>query len=408
MLHDAGWAQLGLIAALSAAYPDFAGTVGAGGYTSDRILFDAQDRAYTVLTIRLEEGELRNVLLYSLDRCATWRVCELPFGDQQPRYDDANRGNVACETFTGHNPLQGPPFIAVWREVSDWPGTWATRSELWVLQPTFDGDVLVLPPATLVTDRFLGMMQSAGGASFAATARGRTYFVWTQVTSLPGRGTPTWVGVFDHASRTIVSRRRLCYAHPGNDAHATPGIALDGRGTLHVVSGAHNRPMRSMHSLAPYDATAWSPAKRVLDSGYTRPDTDADGLARMAYLSMVCGPNDTLHLVFRQVVNGTKLHNGHGYHALVHMYRPAGGSWSRPQIIAACPDGPGYVNYHQKLAVDRRGALYLSFNLYRGDAPLWLRPLTRFAQRLLLRSADGRAWEFATTDAFRAGLLPPG
>ena len=406
VLQDGGWARLSILVALTAAYPDFEATVGAGGYASDRVVFDSQDRAYTVLTIRLEEGDLRNVLLYSLDRCATWRVCELPFGDRQPRYDDHNRGNVACEYFTGHNALDGPPFVAVWREVSDWTGHWATRNELWVLQPSFDGETLVIPPATLVTDRFLGMLQAAGGASFAATVGEKTYFVWTQVTSIPSRGTPTWVGVFDHATRAVRARQRLCYAQPGNDVHATPGITVDGTGTLHVVAGAHNRPLLYTHSLAPRDATVWSTPAKVLDSGFVSQASDTDGVARLSYVALASDELDTVHLVCRQVTNRGGLYAGQGYHRLIALSRPAGGAWSKARTIAVCSDGPGYVNYHQKLGVDHKGDLYLSFNVYKAADPLWLRPLRRFRQRMVLHSTNGRSWEFATTETFRAGLLP--
>jgi hypothetical protein len=408
VLQDDGtWARASILAALAAAYPDFEGTWGAGGYASDRVVFDTQDRAYTVLTIRLEEGDLRNVLLYSLDRCLSWTVVELPFGDQQPRYDDRNHGNVACETFSGHNALEGPPFLALWREVDDWPGMWATRNELYVVQPYFDGDVLVVPPLTRVSDHFLGMIQSAGGASFAATAGETTYFLWTGLTTRASKGTPTWVGVFDHATRTVIDRRRLFFAQPGNDVHDTPGICLDSTGVLHVVGGAHGRPMLYTHSLAPRDIAAWTPPSRILDSGYVAYNTDSNGVAKMTYLSLVCDATDTLHLVCRQLRRRVdSAFDGHTYHALVYLRRPVGGTWSLPLRLAARSDGPGYVNFHQKLVLDRRDDLYLSFNLGAGVDPTWLRPLRRFRLRMVLHSTDGQAWEFATTDTFRAGLLP--
>jgi len=404
---DSGvWVKSSLVSALVAAYPDFAGMLGAGGYASDRIVFDAQDRAYTVLTVRLEEGEFRNVLLYSLDHGATWSVAELPFGGEQPYYDNRDLGNVAMEYFTGHNEISGPPFIAVWREIADWPGNWASRNELWVVQPYFEGDRLVVPQPTLVTDRFLGMVQCSGGASFAATLGGQTFFVWTQITSLPKRGTPTYVGVYDRATGTVTARRRLGYALPGNDVHDTPGICADSQGVLHVLSGAHGRPMLYQHSLAPRDIAAWSLPEPVLTSGYVWKGSDIDGEGRQTYLSLVCDANDTLHIVFRQTRrNVDELYWGSKYYSLAHMSKPADGPWSPAQQLIVAADGPGYVNYYQKLAVDRRGQLYLSLNVFRRTDPVWMRPYRRFRQRMVLHSTDGLNWDFATTETFQAGLL---
>jgi hypothetical protein len=405
-LVDGGWARSSIVDALAAAYPDFAGMLGAGGYASDRIVFDRQDRAYTVLTIRLEDGDFRNLLLYSFDRCATWQVCELPFGDELPRFSDRNRGTVACEYYTGHNLSDGPPFIAVWRELSDWPGSWATRNELWVLQPYFEDDRLIVPDPTFVTDRFLGMVQSAGGSSFAATRGGQTFFVWTQVTSDRRQGTPTYVGIYDQATRSVTMRRRIALAQPGNDVHDTPGICLDSQGVLHVVTGAHGRAMLYTRTLAPGNITAWSTPAPILTSGYVARTSDADGDARQTYLAMVCDQTDVLHVVCRQARrNVSSLYWGRGYSTLLYLRKPADGAWSRGRQLVIPSDGSGYVNYYHKLAIDHRGRLYLSFNMFRPTDPQWLRPFVRFRQRMVLWSADGASWQFATTPTFEDGLL---
>ena len=91
------------MAALRAAYPDYNGTEGGGGGPAARVVFDAQDRAYTVVTVRLRDDGVRNVLLWSTDRCATWHTVDLPDGEIVP------------ESWTGHNRLDGPPPILVGR-----------------------------------------------------------------------------------------------------------------------------------------------------------------------------------------------------------------------------------------------------------------------------------------------------
>jgi hypothetical protein len=400
-LADSIWVRRGLLDALRAAYPGFAGTLGAGGYMSDRIVFDTQDRAYTLLTIRLENGHFRNVILYSLDLCASWRACTLPFGDSRPRCDGHDLGNMTCETFVGHNGIDGPPFVAVWREVGDWPGDWASRNELYVLQPFFEGDRLVIPPPTLVTRRFVGMVLSAGGASFAVTSEQSTYFVYVEVTSLASRSAPTFVARFDHGTGTIGPRKLICRAFPANDVHDTPGICVDSQGYLHVVGGAHHHPFRYTHSLKAFDISAWSRPRKVLTAGYRDSTTDADGEGRQTYLSFVCDQNDTLHIVSRQRRCGVdRRYPGAAYDALVHQSRPSNGHWSPARVLVYRSDSPGYVNYYQKLALDRLGNLYLSLNLYRPTGPSATRPLRRFRHRMVLFSSDGVSWRFATTGDF--------
>lgn len=405
-LTDAGWEERSILDALRDAYPDFEATVGAGGHASDRVVFDSRDRAYTVLTIRLQEGEVQNVLLVSRDRCATWRVHELPYGEQRPVYEDLDLGNVAMETFTGHNRPQGPPLLAVWRGLADWPGAWAIRCELSVIQPFFNGDTLVVPSPTVVTRYAVGMMLSAGAASFAATAGDTSYITWTEVTETPRRGSPTFVGVYDHTARALTSRTQVGVSRPANDVHATPGICLDSKGAVHVVTGAHNRAMMYTRLDPGLYGGLWTPPVSIVTSGYVDAASDADGRGRLTYLSLVCDDADTLHVVARQARrNASRLYWGSPYMSLVQVTKPSGGGWSRPRQIAIPADGPAYANYHQKLAVDRLGRLYLSFSYRNNDDDDWLRAFKRFRQRMVLFSPDGRRWEFATTASFRSGIL---
>jgi hypothetical protein len=169
-LAGEGWSQVALVDAVRRDFPEFVATVNAGGYVSETVEFDRQGRAYTLLEIRLSDGALENVLLYSLDGCSTWRTLTLPFGGRRTLYDGRDSGTATLEHFSGWNLNDGPPLVAVWRPVADWPGSFAARSKLYVVRPRFEQDTLVLPAPTLVTDRFLGYVQSAGGASFAATA----------------------------------------------------------------------------------------------------------------------------------------------------------------------------------------------------------------------------------------------
>ena len=402
------WVKHDFLVALRAAYPDFAGTVNGGGWDCSRLVFDDEDRAYTTLTIRLEEGDLRNVMLYSLDGCDTWRVVQLPFGDHPPLYDWRSWGNVAMEHFVGHNHLDGPPFLALWYQVAPWKGVWASRNRLFVVQPRFDGDQLVIPQPVLVSNRFLGMIQCAGGSSFAVTDGELKHFVYSTVAPLTARTTPTYVATYDHATGTVGPSTYVGGSVQSNDAHNTPGICIDSAGYLHVVTGAHSGPCKYARSLAPHSSSLWTPPVSVCKSGYRTRYTDADGRGIQAYVSLVCGPDDTLHLVTRQTRrNVDQYYRGHGYLALSYQRLPRGGVWSKPQPLVIPPQ-PNYSMYYQKLSIDRLGRLFLTASYTDPTDPDSVRLYRRYHHRMVLMSGDaGATWDFATTADFAAGIEAP-
>lgn len=407
-LEGGSWVKHDFLAALRAVYPDFAGTVNGGGWDCSRIVFDDQDRAYTTLTIRLEEGDFKNVILYSLDGCDTWNVVELPFGDSVPRYDWRSWGNMAMEHFVGHNRLDGPPFLALWRQVAPWEGAWSSRNELYVVQPRFEGDQLVVPTPVLVSDRFLGMIQCAGGSSFAVTDGERTHFVYSTVAPTTAKTTPTYVATYDHATGTVGPSTYVGGSAPGNDAHNTPGICSDSAGYLHVVTGAHNSPCQYARSLVPHSSSLWTPASAVCTSGYRTSTTDKDGRGIQAYVSLVCGPDDALHLVTRQTrrdIDG--YYRGHGYMALSAQRLPRGGVWSKPRPVVI-PAQASYSIYYQKLTIDHLGRLFLAASYYTSNDPESTRVYRRYHHRMVLISEDGGGtWRFATTADFVAGIAQP-
>jgi hypothetical protein len=407
-LEGDGWVRHDFLAALRDAYPDFAGTVNGGGWDCSRIVFDDQDRAYTTLTIRLDEGDFKNVMLYSLDGCDTWHVVELPFGDSVPQYDWRTWGNIAMEHFVGHNRLNGPPFLALWRQIAPWKGVWSSRNELYVVQPRFEGDQLVVPAPVLVSDRFLGMIQCAGGSSFAVTDGELTHFVYCTIAPMRSRTTPTYAATYDHATGTVGPSTYIGGSVRGNDAHDTPGICSDSAGYLHVVTGAHNGSCKYARSLAPHSSSLWTPPIAICTSGYRAPTTDKDGRGLQTYVSLVCGPNDTLHLVTRQTRrNVDEYYRGQGYMALSYQRLPLGGVWSQPQPLVI-PAQAGYSVYYQKLTIDRLGRLFLAASYYTTSDLASVRTYRRFHHRMVLISDDGGGtWRFATTQDFAAGITTP-
>ncbi len=407
-LENGVWVRHDMLEALRIAYPDFAGTVHAGGYGTDRVDFDVAGRAYTVLTIRLDDdGGFRNVLLASLDRCATWQVLELPFGNDTPQLDPHDWGNVVAEHDSGR-PLEGPPLIAVWRQLGPWKGEWSSLNELHVVKPRWVGDTLTLQRSVPVSSIALSLLQCSGGASFAVTSGAQTHFVYSTVVPRGTRSTPTYAATYDHATNSVGRSTLVATSRPANDLHDTPGICMDSTGTLHVVTGAHGSPFRYAHSLAPRSTTQWTRPVNVLTSGFRTKKSDADGVGRQTYLSFVCGPDDVLHVVSRQARRNVDSHyRGQQYDALVHQALRPGQGWSAPDLIVVPPQ-PGYSQYYQKLTVDRLGRLFVSCSYFSRRDPPATRAFRRFHHRMVLISEDGgRTWRFVTTADFLAGIAAP-
>jgi hypothetical protein len=401
------WERRGFLAALRAACPDFVATVDAGGGSSDRVVFDRYDRAYTPLTIRLRDGSTRNVLLFSLDLCHTWTVVPLP------------AGKFATETWTGHNDLEGPPFLAFWSRTAYSASHRSQRNTIWVTQPTFDGDLLVVPEPTPVTTESLGLSRISGGSSFAATVGDTTFFTWPEATPLDNGGVPIMVASFDHATRVVSPPVELARVPPDDDLHVKPGICVDSRGYLHVITGAHGGPFLYTRSTQPLRVDAgWTEPEPVLDDGYDTARND-ESVARQTYLSFVCDARDVLHIVFRQWRRGPEpYHRGETYGALSYQRKPLGGPWSaaRPVVVAA---HPGYSIFYHKLGIDHGGRLFLALSYAGGDEitisddraarfrVLGNREvvLGQYRRRMLLVSdGGGRQWRLATTADLAAGI----
>jgi hypothetical protein len=408
-LDGGAWVRHDLLEALRDAYPDFAGTVHAGGYGSDRVDWDVAGRAYTVLTIRLEdEGEFRNVLMASTDNLQTWQVVELPFGEYSPLTDPHDWGNVTAE-HQGAQPLEGPPLIAVWRQLGPWKGQWSSLNQLQVVKPYWSGEALRLRRPVTVSDIALPLLQCSGGASFAVTRGEASFFVFSTTVPRGAIATPTYVAAYDESSNSVSASRLIAKSRPAHDLHCTPGIVADGAGTLHVATGAHGWPFRYVRSTAPYSIASWTRPINVIASGYKSRTTDKDGDGRQTYLSMVCAPDGTVHIVSRQVRKGVDGHfGGRAYDALVHTaLAPGASAFDAPRLIVVPPQ-PGYSQYYQKLTVDQLGRLFVSCSYFSRRDPPATRHFRRFHHRMVLLSEDGGVtWRFAATADFAAGVSAP-
>jgi hypothetical protein len=219
-------------------------------------------------------------------------------------------------------------------------------------------------------------------------------------------GAPTYIATYDHATKTLGKKVFLAHAPPVNDVHNVPAISMDSDGYLHVLTGAHGEPFRYLRSLKPNDAySGFTKPVEILSAGCVDDKSDADGHGKQTYISLVCGPDDTLHTAYRQWRrNVDEHHPGQMYAALSYQRKPKNGNWSPAQPLVV-PPVPNYSIYYHKLTIDRRGRLFLSYNhwcndeTYQGDFP------DRYHHRAVLMSPDGGlTWKLAETEDFRAGM----
>ncbi len=386
-----GWIERDFLQAIRTAYPDFESVYRGAGWIGSRVVFDSEDRAYTIVNIRLTGGGHRNLLLFSEDHGESWEVHELSRG-----------GVFAMEHFVGHNEIAGPPFLLLSRRgAGDHPGDWASYHEFHYLQPRIEDGQLVVPSYTSshINDKLISLGQHSGGASFSVTKDGKTHFVWIEATEEEVPGTPTYVATYDHETRTLGDPEFLAYAPPANNSHNRPGIVMDSEGYLHVVTGSHHgQNFYYTRSREPNDAySGWTDPEPVWDTGWTAISGEERG--GQTYVALVCDPDDTLHLVFRHWRDADEYFtppSGDYYAALSYQRKPKGGEWSEPRPLVL-PERGRYSVYYHKLAVDRVGRLFLSFSYFDWELNEQATdPDERYWRRMVIVSDDGGdEWKLA-------------
>ncbi len=397
-LRGGEWVEKDLIGPLKEAYPNFRETVYAGGLVEPRVIFDEQDRSYTFLVIRLEDGSRPHVLLYSTDYWETVSTVELP----------ANSRPV--EHRAGHNDIPGPPFFMVRERYDDHPDRWARLHNLYVFQPYWEDDQVVVPEPVKVSDMLVALGQHSGGSPFAATRDGRTHFFWAEVTDEENAvESPTFGATYDHATREVSRPVFVAPNRPANNSHNMPGVVFDSEGYLHVVTGAHHgQSFYYARSLEPNSIEdGWTDPEPVLADGWIAVSGEERG--GQTYVSLVCDPDDTLHLVFRHWRRGIADYphladaERDQFAGLSYQRKRKGEPWSEAQLLVV-PERAIYSIFNQRLAVDRQGSLYLSFS----HLDRTLREISdqhRFYSRMVLVSPDGGdTWKPAETGHFNESL----
>jgi hypothetical protein len=389
------WVELDFTAAVKVAYPYFDRYVRGGGWNGAAVVFDADDDMYTLVRIRLRDGKEINLLLYSPDYGETFQCYELPNGTTQ------------IEQRSGHGTMNRPPLIAIYSLRQNHPAEYGSYNYLYVLQPMKAAGGLTIPEPVLVTADALPPSQHSGGASFAASGVDKAFITWAEATdpNVVYPGAPTYVATFDLQSKKIVDKVLLAYGHPVNDGHNTPGIVMDSKGYLHVISGAHGANFYYAQSTAPYSTAEWTEPVAVLQTGFAG-SIGGPERGRQTYLAFLCDADDTLHIAYRQWRQNKEVYfDGRLYGALAYQQKPAGEPWSDAQVLVV-PPVPTYSIFYHKLSLDKNGRLYLSYN-FRSNVGEYNFETPVYQYRAVLTSADlGKTWQLAASEDFAAGVYP--
>ena len=116
---------------------------------------------------------------------------------------------------------------------------------------------------------------------------------------------------------------------------------------------------------------------------------------RQTYIGLVCGPDGTLHSVFRLWRSGVEPFPASSHATLAYQRKRPGQPWETPRLLVVAPFSEYSVFYH-RLTLDRKGRLFLSYDYW---STYWFYRNDHFGRRraLLLSPDGGNTWKLAET-----------
>ncbi|MBN1490406.1 MAG: BNR-4 repeat-containing protein [Phycisphaerae bacterium] len=340
--------------------------------SSTKIAFDADNDVYL-----LAGTESHFALLHSSDGGRSFRAYPIAGRENELRHFD-------IEQFSGHNLPDGPPpFVRYTRTRggTERPLFWRRENDLDLFVPRKqDGRIVIGEPIRL-SDMGLGLAMHSGPPATLVSRGERVHVCWGEATdpAIDVPGVPAFVVTYDREHGTLGEPARIGYGPPANDVHNTPSITIDSAGYLHAIVGTHGRPFLYTRSLQPNHA----------HGGWTEPVPTSQG-ARQTYVGMVCGADDTLHLVFRLWHSGDEPFPATGHGRLAYQRKTPNGDWE-PPVSLVVPAFGEYSVYYHRLTIDQKGALFLSYEywsthwFYRNDQ-------SRRTRAVLTSTDGGRQW----------------
>ncbi len=321
-----------------------------------------------------------NAIVHSADGGQTFALSAVP----------GTRGSIDIDQFSGHNTPEGPPpFVRFRRTKKDPDLHWRSLNDLELFVPRMVDGKLQIGDPVLITRKCIGLSAHSGIPSSVVSRGDSIHVAWGEATD-PNEdvpGVPTYVGTYDRETATMGDPALIGYGPPPNDVHNSPSITMDSDGAPHVLIGTHGRPFQYSRPLE--DGSEW-----------TDPVLAGEGL-NQTYIGFVCGPDDTLHVVFRLWRYGEPFpHSSHA--TLAYQRKKPGQPWEKPRILVRAAFSEYSVFYH-RLTIDQEGRLFVSYDywsthwFYRNDHP--------GDRRAVIMSPDGGdTWELAQTEDLTSGI----
>ena len=356
-------------AAQWAAIPHAPGTASVGS----KIAFDRLNRLYV-----LASANRSPALLSSADGGQTFAAAPIPARERAARAFE-------LEDFTGHNlSAEPPPFLRYTQTAKDEKLFWRSLNDLELFLPRWVDGRLDVGAPILITRQCIGLSSHSGSPASIVSRGTKVHVVWGEATdpAIKVAGVPAYVATFDRATGRLSPPALVGYGAPANDIHNSPSITMDSRGYLHVLGGTHGRPFPYARSLQPNDA----------GGGWTEPAPTGDNLPQ-TYIGLVCGPDDTLHAVFRLWRSQTEPFPASSHATLAYQRKRPGQPWEPPRVLIVPPFSEYSVFYH-RLTIDRRGRLFLSYDYW---STHWFYRNDHLGRRrtALLSPDGGDTWKLA-------------
>ncbi|MBI2082621.1 MAG: BNR-4 repeat-containing protein [Deltaproteobacteria bacterium] len=372
------WEEIDLAPIIRGKYPDWGGETSddINNHTDQRVVFDNQDNAYTLIPATGWSGIRRVLLMQWIRSRDQWEIYEIP--------EQISGGAAVLEHFDSNNDKSRPPVIlggnyldSAWQAPESEEKPWRLLfdelgTDLFLVAPqrSTDGTLVIPDPVRVASKAFIPFV-ATGGSNQILTKGNFTYVVWASAErGTYWRGTASFIVRYDHETQTVSEPvflgATLGIASQGlrhiddPDGHNIPAITMDSEGYLHVVIGAHQRNFLYTKSLVPHNIQdGWTPPVSIGSS-----DPECTGSCHYySYVSLIIDQNDTLHLVARWAGD----EEGFSYRfSLVHLFKNRDAEWSTRKTIAR-PFRTGYSHWYQKLDIDRRGRLFLYYTYYMND-----------------------------------------
>ncbi len=317
------------------------------------------------------------------DRCALALVTSPDHGDSFSVHTieadyAAPYNRIATEHFAGHNSIGWPMLVGLSRQgqkpeerVVDYPGVLYYH-----ILNKVNGHIVAVEHGTL--------------SDCASSNPIGSMYVTTQIVSTPSRIHIAWhetnIGVERGGNETYArtydkragSWSEKTFVGPSADDHGFPAVALDSKGYIHILCGAHVSQVYYTRSTSPDDTSAFESLEPI------------PGVTKGTHLSFVCDLRDRLHLFFRDNIEMGPERRGLSY-------TTRDDTWSQPRRVANSPE-QGYCRMCNHLSMDQRGRLFLNYGYftlnYRSEGKVegWYYPVLAYS------TDRGETWSLVPDD----------